>query len=206
MSENIELQKQVTGHGQTIIAPETEIIIPAFSYFRAPISNIKPYKAISLMDAYMVIRGHYFRKRTAELRSLTDPKEIRTFKALNFDYCTFSGVFTRRSDSCLIKHSEWLTFDFDHVEEVRELKQMLLNDPYFQTELLFFSPSGTGLKWIIKIDLNKCSHLVWFLSVAAYIKDVYGLEVDKSGKDVSRACFLPHDPEVYINPVYLSAG
>jgi hypothetical protein len=24
--------------------------------------------------------------------------------------------------------------------------------------------------------------------------------VDKSGKDVSRACFLPHDPEAYINP------
>ena len=28
------------------------------------------------------------------------------------------------------------------------------------------------------------------------------VEPDKSGKDISRACFLPHDPEAYINPLY----
>jgi hypothetical protein len=31
----------------------------------------------------------------------------------------------------------------------------------------------------------------------------YQLEVDKSGKDISRACFLPYDSEVFINPKYL---
>lgn len=40
-------------------------------------------------------------------------------------------------------------------------------------------------------------------AIANYIKEVYKLEVDKSGKDIPRACFLPFDPEAYINPKYL---
>ena len=30
----------------------------------------------------------------------------------------------------------------------------------------------------------------------------YGIAIDKSGSDICRACFLPHDPECYINPIY----
>ncbi len=81
----------------------------------------------------------------------------------------------------------------------------MLNDEYFETELLFVSPSGDGLKWIISIDITEATHQNFFQAIANYIKEVYQLEVDKSGKDISRACFLPHDPEVYINPKYLNA-
>jgi len=193
MTENTQLQEQ-------------ETIIPSFSYFKAPISNIKPYKEITLLQGYEVIKGHYYRKRTAELRSLTDPKEIRNFKALNLDYATFAGVFTRRSDACLIHPSGLMVFDFDHVDQVyniREFKQTLLENTLFDTQLLFFSPSGTGVKWVVGIDLQSSSNLVWFEGIAAYVRKKYGMEVDRSGKDVSRACFLCHDPEVYINPRYL---
>jgi hypothetical protein len=30
-----------------------------------------------------------------------------------------------------------------------------------------------------------------------------GADPDKSGSDVSRACFLPYDPDCFINPKYL---
>jgi len=80
----------------------------------------------------------------------------------------------------------------------------LLKDEYFETEMLFVSPSGDGLKWIIPIDITEATHQNFFQAIANYIREVYQLEVDKSGKDVSRACFLPHDPEAYINPKYLT--
>ena len=42
-------------------------------------------------------------------------------------------------------------------------------------------------------------------SVSAYIAQTYGVPVDQSGKDVCRACFLPHDPQAYLNPDYSRA-
>lgn len=51
-----------------------------------------------------------------------------------------------------------MCLDFDHVDNIGELKQQLLNHEYFDTELLFVSPSGNGLKWIIPVDLKGWEH------------------------------------------------
>jgi hypothetical protein len=80
----------------------------------------------------------------------------------------------------------------------------LLADEYFDTQLLFVSPSGDGLKWIIEIDTRKAPHGEYFASVANYILQTYSFEVDKSGKDISRACFIPFDPNAFINPLLLN--
>lgn len=180
-----------------------EMIIPEFSYFKAPIRNIFPSQKVTLGTVYNLIKGDQFRTETDHLRLLKDPKEARRFKATNFNYVTFSGVFSKRGDQYLEHHSNLLAIDFDHIDKTAELKQLLLKDDYFETELLFRSPSGDGLKWVIPIDVGKYSHADYFRAVANYLKVTYKLEADPSGKDISRACFLPHDPEVYINPKYL---
>ena len=196
-----------------VLVPGFVMNMPRFSYYRCPVTNTKPYAEISLLDAYKVIRGNRYKARTTELRSILSPLPSREgsgeslekasrYKRTNFDYVTFSGVFAKRSDSALITHSGFLTLDFDHVSNLKALKETLLADSYFETELMFVSPSGNGLKWIISINVDQCAHQRWFLAVEAYLKTKYGLEVDQSGKDISRACFLPHDPEVYINPIY----
>ncbi|HAH24353.1 MAG TPA: VirE protein, partial [Prolixibacteraceae bacterium] len=61
-------------------------------------------------------------------------------------------------------HSGLLTLDFDHVSNLDGLKKTLLSDRYFDTELMFVSPSGDGLKWVISIDLMESSHQQWFAS------------------------------------------
>lgn len=175
---------------------------PECSFFYAPISNITPGATVNIYDIYRGIKGKRFEYKTRELRLIKGPDHRRQYKARYFDYITASGVFSKRGDKFLVKHSGLLTLDFDHVENLQELKTTLLNDSYFETVLMFVSPSGDGLKWIVEIDIKQYSHLDWFNSIASYIKMKYGLAVDKSGKDVSRACFLPWDPEVYINPKY----
>lgn len=184
-----------------LVKPNVEV--PTFSLFRRPVTNIFPEKEITLIEVYLGIRSKMYADRTLYLRGLKDKDQIRNYKAREFDYVTFSGTFTRRNDKALVKHSGLLTIDFDHVSNIPELKNKLLNDEYFETELLFISPSGCGLKWIISIKLNEYSHQQWFIAVANYVNSKYALEVDQSGKDLSRACFLPYDPEVYINPIYL---
>jgi hypothetical protein len=150
-----------------------------------------------------VIRGRYFVERTASLREITDAKEAREFKAKHFDYCTFSGVFTERKDSALSSYSGLMCLDFDDLENWAKTKQDLLGDTNLETMLLFRSPSGTGLKWIIRTAANAETHGKYFDAVSQYIKATYGLEVDKSGRDLSRACFLPHDAFAVINPEFL---
>jgi hypothetical protein len=175
---------------------------PSFSFFKAPVSNTKPHKAVTLLQIYNAIKADYYKARTQKLRAISDIQQARKFKATNFDYCTFSGVFSSRSDKALIQHSNMLCVDFDHIE-VEKLRFQLLNDEYFDTLLMFRSPSGDGLKWIIPIDVTQATHANYFLSVSNYIKATYSVDTDKSGKDISRACFIPHDSEAFINPIYL---
>ena len=79
-------------------------------------------------------------------------------------------------------HSGLMCLDFDHIENMEEVKQQILNHEYFDTELLFTSPSGNGLKWIIPVDLKGWEHSRFFKAVAN--------------------CILPYDPQAYINPKY----
>ena len=174
-----------------------------FSFFKAPVRNTIPHKSICLLDAYNYIVGDYAKQRTEKLRGIKDQKQARQFKASTFDYCTFSGMFQTRNDKALISHSGLLCIDFDHLQSVDLLRNQLLQDEYFDTQMLFVSPSGDGLKWLIPIDTKQTTHSNYFAAVANYILQTYGVEVDKSGRDISRACFLPHDPQAFINPIYL---
>ena len=176
---------------------------PLFSFFKAPVNNIKPHSETTLRKVYNAIVGNYYKERTEKLQAISDIQQARKFKAANFDYCTFSGTFTSRNDKALIKHSGLLCIDFDHLQKVELLRNQLLKDEYFETQLLFVSPSGNGLKWIISIDVTAATHGEYFTAVANYISQAYGISVDKSGRDISRACFLPHDPQAYINPKFV---
>ena len=191
-------------HPQSILLMKTSSNnnIVRFSYFPAPIKNTIPSAKITLAEAHTYITGDKAKVFTEQLRIIKDkdPQMARIYKAAHFDYCTFSGIFSKRSDQALVRHSGFLCLDFDHLKNLEEVRQWLLNDDYFETQLLFRSPSGDGLKWIINIDISQTTHADYFRAVANYLKQTYNIDVDQSGKDVSRACFLPYDPDCYINP------
>lgn len=176
---------------------------PIFSFFKAPVTNTQPYKNISVFDAYKVITGNYCKAHTHKLRLLSDKATNRKYKASRFPYVTFSGIFTSRNEDSLVNHSGLIAIDFDHLENVTETKTALLKDPFFETDLLFISPNGNGLKWIVKIDIENYSHAEYFKAIFNYIKSTYSIEIDKACKDISRATFLCHDPEAFIHPKYL---
>ena len=151
---------------------------------------------------YRYIIGHYAQPQTEALRLMLSSSEAKRYKATHFDYCTFSGLFRKRNEKELIMHSGLMCLDFDHVDNIGELKQQLLNHEYFDTELLFVSPSGNGLKWIIPVDLKGWEHSRYFKAVANCIKATGLPLVDMSGSDVARSCFLSYDPQAYINHKY----
>ena len=175
---------------------------PQFSFFRAPISNTLPSEVLDLPQLHARITGDDYATVTRKLRELQDPGQRRSFKARSFPYVTFSGIFSKRCESGLLQHSGLLALDFDHVEALSELKRQLLSDPQLRTELLFTSPSGQGLKWIVSCEPQKWSHSEYFQAVSNYLQHTYGLRPDASCRDVSRACFTAFDPECFLHPNY----
>ena len=157
-----------------------------------------------------VIRGNLLEAQTSFLRSITDKAEARSYKGRSLPYITPSGVFAYCNDESLIKHSNVLCIDLDGVEDVEALKQRLIADGHFVTLMAFRSPSGNGLKWFILIDLSQADHRTWFHAVRNYLLDTYSdclteKMVDRQCQNLSRACFLCHDPEVYVNHGSLDA-
>ena len=174
---------------------------PTFSFFKPPIKNTTPYKEqITLADVYLYLSGALLKERTENLRKITNQAANREYKAANFPFVTFSGVFESRKEKGLTEHSGLMVFDFDHLPEPETLKMQLLTDQHFETELLFTSPNGNGLKWIISVDVTRYSHNLWFDAVSRYIAKTYSVEVDKSGRDVCRVCFLSYDPDAFMHP------
>jgi len=182
---------------------ENQVNPVKFSFYAPPVKNTVPCRVMNLLEVYQLIKSDHYQWQTESLRTITDPIVARNYKASHFSYCTFSGTFTKRKNEALIEHSGLITIDFDHVPDVVELKKALLADANLETELLFKSPSGDGLKLIISIDLEQGTHLEYFLSISNYIKTTYKLDIDPTGKEVSRACFLCFDDEVYINPKHI---
>jgi len=173
------------------------------SFFRKPITNKRPEpQAWSLFQVYEYVRGRMAMNTTEQLRALCDDKQQRSFKGNNFDYVTPSGLFAYCNDHSLLKHSGVLCMDLDYLGgRVEELFQELQDDPCFDTLLLFRSPRGMGLKWFVHIDLERCDHSTWFQAVRNYLMATYELgdeQVDKLCGNVSRACYLSHDPEAYL--------
>ena len=106
----------------------------------------------------------------------------------------FNGYFDKRGNQHLKVGSGLAVLDFDAVENIESLKGKLKNDPYIYA--FFLSPSGDGIKALIKIPVvrNDEQFKEYFLAIQKRYP-----ELDSSGKDVARSCFFSYDPELYVN-------
>ena len=205
MTSEKHLSSKSDDNNQTIAQPNYKVSgvknTPAkLSYFLAPIKNTVPYKNITLSDVANAIRGDRAKMSTQTLRAIEDADKAKEFKGKGFDYVTFSGTFSQRKADALIAYSGLIALDFDHVD-VDEVKSKLNNQTDVDTVLLFVSPSGDGIKWIVPATTQE-EHVEVFEMYQRYCKEELGLEVDKSGKDVARACFIPYDAHAVINEQY----
>ena len=53
-----------------------------FSFFRKPIQNIEPIRAVGIVDVYRYIIGHYAQPQTEALRLMMSSSEAKRYKAL----------------------------------------------------------------------------------------------------------------------------
>jgi len=133
-------------------------------------------------------------------------KPYNSLKTSQLPYAAISGTFKYRNNEALVTHSGYLQVDIDKLgsaSELQKIKETLLNDPNIETELLFTSISGCGIKWIVCIDTAQRSQAEYVQAIGEYLMQTYSIEIDPACKDHARAMFLSYDPHCYINPNYL---
>lgn len=159
--------------------------------------NIKKTDSREISDLVSIlhnIKNGVYEDFVYPVRNAKNDKDKKEAKA-KAPSITTSGTFSQRGNNYLIQHSGFIAIDFDHVEDIGDAFNLLINDPY--TFSVFRSISGTGLCVVVRINGNK--HLESFLGLERYYWTNYSLEADRSCKDVSRPRYLSYDPDLWLN-------
>ena len=189
--------------------------------------TLTPYKEITLQEVYKLITSsEHLKTLTETVRRAAengDEKIYRMLKQQTQPYVTPCGVFSYRKSDSLTGPSGLIVVDIDHLDsrgEAEKLKRQLFNDRLLRPVLAFTSPGGHGVKAFIPYDLaripdtrqNTSENIYWAMNYVQAIYDFHsshpdgedkktnhsGKGVDRSGKDLVRACFLSYDEEALI--------
>ena len=116
-----------------------------------------------------------------------------------FPAVTWSGTFEKRNAKNLLEYSGLICIDIDKldIDRLNQLKESICYNHY--THICFVSPSGNGLKIIVKVNSPAHQHGEAFLQIEKYYLDNYQVQIDKSGKDINRLCFLTSDKNLFYN-------
>lgn len=113
---------------------------------------------------------------------------------------TPAGTFNeKRKTEAFMEYSGLLHLDLDQLENslLMTLTAKLKKD---STVFAFFvSPSGNGLKVFYLTNSNAKNHTTNSSLLFAKFEHQYGVKPDPQVKDISRLCFVSHDPNLYIN-------
>lgn len=176
------------------------------------VPSTKPQQTVDIVWTANYVKSVRAMWPTNELRNImttaTD-QEIRDFKLREFDAVAGAGIFSYGSAAGLVVRSPYVVVDVDDLastDEAREIQQTLVNDKEVVTALCFVSPKGLGVKWWAELP-EWCQGLTFdeqYAALSRYIGYEYGILADPTGSNVNRLCFLPYDPLVFINPIYLN--
>lgn len=165
------------------------------TYFKSINETDKPYH-VDVLVALDRIRDGVSKDLVEMIRSAED-KEQRNNLKKGLPSILFSGQFSRRADNAIIEHSGLICIDFDGFKDDQSLYQMrqdLCNDKYSYS--VFTSPSGDGLKVLVRIPKDASNHKKYFVALQKYYNCD---EFDKSCKNISRVCYESYDPDIFIN-------
>lgn len=137
----------------------------------------------------------YLRKSLADDKKEAAERAKKSLPAFT-PSATFNGG---RKMEFLINYNALMVLDIDKLEKekMQQCKTKIRMDDFVFAS--FVSPSGNGLKIFVKVSTDQEQHKETFLKLQRYFEELLTVEIDKSGKDITRLCFFSYDPELYLN-------
>ncbi|MCB0535960.1 MAG: DUF3987 domain-containing protein [Saprospiraceae bacterium] len=157
----------------------------------------------TLEQLIQAIQGNHFKDQVARIRHLAAKGKSQQASNLKKQLPAFtvSGHFNRgRTLEHLVEYTHFIVLDFDKLEptQLEKLKSESRQDRFSMAG--FTSPSGNGYKIAVQVDSEAENHIEAFQQVRSWFRENHSLEIDRSGKDITRLCFLSHDPKAWFNP------
>lgn len=112
----------------------------------------------------------------------------------------WQGTFSHRADRGLQSLSSLMCIDIDHktTEEMSRLRSNLMQVPWVMA--IFLSPSGDGLKVIVKTDSHTPGcYKNCYRQLEKLFEERYGIKPDDKCEAISQGCFASYDPNIYVN-------
>jgi hypothetical protein len=156
-------------------------------------------KVFPIVKILAAIKKGKWENLILEIRNTYQKSEVKRLKEL-LPAVTFSGIFDERKDDACVYYSHLMTVDIDKLKysQVVILKEKLRKNKYV---FAFFESPSKGLKVLIPVDSPPEKHKTdAFETVESMFKEMYGVEIDPSGKNLSRLCYVSYDPDLYYNP------
>ncbi len=137
----------------------------------------------------------YLRKSLADDKKEAAERAKKSLPAFT-PSATFNGG---RKMEFLTNYNALMVLDIDKLEKekLQQCKTKIRMEDFVFAS--FVSPSGNGLKIFVKVSTDKEQHKETFLELQRYFEELLQVEIDKSGKDITRLCFFSYDPELYMN-------
>ena len=158
------------------------------------------FKKVEVQEVLQQIENGHWKDQINDIRyhvkngSSIEASQIKG----NLPAITISATFKeRRKIGFVDKYSGLLHLDYDKLEDIEEVKANLISIPY--TYSAFISPSGNGVKVLVKCDSDLSTHTTAFNNLRGYYDKIVGVESDKSVKDITRLCYVSYDPDLYLN-------
>ena len=175
--------------------------------------NMKSH-VVEKMIISRVMRGicsDYYKDVVQRLRSLKKQGDVNAANEIkcSLHAVTFCGVYEGRRKADLCKqYNNLMVIDIDKLddEEMRRVRVCLEQDDYVAA--FWISPSGNGWKGLVGLEYAEgknenlmSRHHKAFIQLQEYFKKEYTIELDSSGKDITRLCFMSWCPELIVKPL-----
>ena len=161
-----------------------------------------PVEDVSLIILSNWIASDKYKAPVAEIRDLIaqgKTEEAQTNKQQLAAFTPSATFKEKRLLTNIEQYSGFVHLDFDKLtpEQLNAAFQIIDSIPF--TFLCFVSPSGNGLKVFIEVNSGAEHHDTAYLQVMQYYENATGLKADVKCKDITRLCFVSHDPQLYKN-------
>jgi hypothetical protein len=156
--------------------------------------------AIDLDKVLIAIKEGKWESPISKIRTLKEEGREDEASKLKLSLPAFTVSAEYKGERRKLNISRYLGYvnlDYDKLDDPNRVKSVVASLPF--TYSAFISPSGNGVKVIVKIDSDLDQHEDAFKSVREYYDTVVGIRSDEKVKDVLRLCFVSHDPELYLN-------
>jgi hypothetical protein len=111
---------------------------------------------------------------------------------------TPTGTFNHRSIKGMENYNGIICLDIDHVNQPEELKKQVKLLSWVHAA--FITPSGKGLKVIVRTNATPESYKTTEEKVATMFMEAINFVRDNRCKDIARIQFISYDPDLYYNP------